>query len=481
MSSSDASCMSEDLESPNAMVKLAVTRFAPNRFEKPIQIEGMTWMFERELDADYRGGICAYGKGLGKTVMTIGVFLGNPKTRSIVVVPDCLVGQWESEIKRFASSLNAFAFASDYAKRGYRVDGMMAQILEADVVLTSFEVLVRSAFKSPAGRVTNPCYDVAFDRMVVDEAHNLNRIDLQRYKCLSNVKVDGPRWALTASDITTRSRCFEILASFIGGRDVDAVREDAERLRELLVFRREKSDLTLRAQLPRVTIVISDVLLDASETRIYAHFSSLFAGSDRVTRGRVKKVLEAACVHPYLAYEAAKKHFAWPEGVPVPSESEPSSKFERVFEIVAKRPTKAENRKTLIFTSSAGETYMLDAFLQHRRVATIVVDSTLTTTSRHRRNESFATCSDERNPAVLLTPFKSSTCGFNLQAACRVVFIRPCDRAEDEDQAIGRAHRIGQTHTVTAHRLVSKLASQEETVDDVVLDRLLGDIARRSA
>jgi SNF2 family DNA or RNA helicase len=59
---------------------------------------------------------------------------------------------------------------------------------------------------------------------------------------------------------------------------------------------------------------------------------------------------------------------------------------------------------------------------------------------------------------------KAGNLGLNMVAACHVLMLDPWWNPSAEDQAVDRAHRIGQTRPVTVSRL---------TVKDTVEDRIL--------
>jgi SNF2 family DNA or RNA helicase len=65
---------------------------------------------------------------------------------------------------------------------------------------------------------------------------------------------------------------------------------------------------------------------------------------------------------------------------------------------------------------------------------------------------------------VLLVSLKAGSVGLNLVAASHVIIVDPWWKGALEDQAMGRAHRIGQTRPVTVYRLV---------VEDIIEERIL--------
>lgn len=66
----------------------------------------------------------------------------------------------------------------------------------------------------------------------------------------------------------------------------------------------------------------------------------------------------------------------------------------------------------------------------------------------------------EREPAVtvLIVSLKAAATGLNLTCACNVVLLDLWWNPTVEEQAIDRAHRIGQTRPVTVTRIVVRSA-----------------------
>ena len=66
--------------------------------------------------------------------------------------------------------------------------------------------------------------------------------------------------------------------------------------------------------------------------------------------------------------------------------------------------------------------------------------------------------------SVIIMSLKAASLGLNMVAACHVLMLDLWWNPTTEDQAVDRAHRIGQTRPVTVSRL---------TVKDSVEDRIL--------
>jgi SNF2 family DNA or RNA helicase len=83
--------------------------------------------------------------------------------------------------------------------------------------------------------------------------------------------------------------------------------------------------------------------------------------------------------------------------------------------------------------------------------------------------------------AVLLGQIEAGGVGINMQAASVVILTEPQWKPSTEEQAIGRAHRMGQVRTVQVHRLLAKDCIDERIREIQQGKRLLFDeFARRS-
>ncbi|XP_021841929.1 helicase-like transcription factor CHR28 isoform X2 [Spinacia oleracea] len=117
--------------------------------------------------------------------------------------------------------------------------------------------------------------------------------------------------------------------------------------------------------------------------------------------------------------------------------------------------------KTIIFSQW---TRMLDLFeyslnlycLQYRRL-----DGSMSLAARDRAVREF---NSDPEVTVMLMSLKAGNLGLNMVAACHVILLDLWWNPSTEDQAIDRAHRIGQTRPVTVSRI---------TIKDTVEDRIL--------
>ena len=84
------------------------------------------------------------------------------------------------------------------------------------------------------------------------------------------------------------------------------------------------------------------------------------------------------------------------------------------------------------------------------------------TGSTTRRDRVVSAFEQDEEPGVFLISLKAGGTGLNLAAASYVVLFDPWWNPAVEAQAIDRAHRIGQTRTVIAYRLIAQGTVEEK-------------------
>ena len=72
---------------------------------------------------------------------------------------------------------------------------------------------------------------------------------------------------------------------------------------------------------------------------------------------------------------------------------------------------------------------------------------------------------NENNVPVFLISLKAGGTGLNLTGADIVIHYDPWWNAAAQNQATDRAHRIGQTHTVTVYKLIARHTIEEKILE----------------
>ncbi|CAH9147175.1 unnamed protein product [Cuscuta epithymum] len=117
--------------------------------------------------------------------------------------------------------------------------------------------------------------------------------------------------------------------------------------------------------------------------------------------------------------------------------------------------------KAIVFSQWTGMLDLVEISLKKSRIRYERLDGTMSLAARDRGVKEF-----NSNPkvTVMLMSLKAGNLGLNMVAASHVILLDLWWNPTTEDQAIDRAHRIGQTRPVTVSRL---------TIQDTVEDRIL--------
>ncbi|GLT30945.1 hypothetical protein SLA2020_057180 [Shorea laevis] len=117
--------------------------------------------------------------------------------------------------------------------------------------------------------------------------------------------------------------------------------------------------------------------------------------------------------------------------------------------------------RAIIFSQWTGMLDLVELSLNQYCIQYRRLDGTMTLAARDRAVKDFNT---DPEVTVMLMSLKAGNLGLNMVAACHVILLDLWWNPTTEDQAVDRAHRIGQTRPVTVTRL---------TIKDTVEDRIL--------
>uniref|UniRef100_A0A2P2KS54 Uncharacterized protein LOC105649495 n=1 Tax=Rhizophora mucronata TaxID=61149 RepID=A0A2P2KS54_RHIMU len=123
--------------------------------------------------------------------------------------------------------------------------------------------------------------------------------------------------------------------------------------------------------------------------------------------------------------------------------------------------TKLAGEKAIVFSQWTRMLDLLEACLKSSSIPYRRLDGTMSVVARDKAVKDFNTLPEV---SVMIMSLKAASLGLNMVAACHVLLLDLWWNPTTEDQAIDRAHRIGQTRPVTVLRL---------TVKDTVEDRIL--------
>ena len=419
-----------------------MARLLKTRLISPYQHTGVRWLVERETSLDHPGGFLCDEMGLGKTVQLIATMIANPKPKTLIIVPKSIVGQWCSELARFAPSIKTHAF-----------DGAKRHLPEniPDVIIAPYSVLPQRVGAPPC-----PLLKVSWDRIILDEGHEIRN---KKSKChITCMALWAPiRWVVTGTPVFNSMKDFVTLCRFVGiPREI--VQGYTNAVREKYVLRRTKEEVARhnkRLELPPCDFKNLEMEMYPEERGLY---SEAFEKGQNVVRSVLGAENQGA--HQMALLEAllrVRQVMTWPQlyidGLAIKEDTDPvkwegrSKKMETLIESIKSHPTE----KTLVFTQFMGEMDRIQELLAEFGAPTFRIDGSVIKEAREERIAGSKSC---KGPAVFLIQIKAGGVGLNLQEATRVYITTPAWNPATELQAIARAHRTGQTSRVVVRRLI---------------------------
>lgn len=139
----------------------------------------------------------------------------------------------------------------------------------------------------------------------------------------------------------------------------------------------------------------------------------------------------------------------------------PSSKIERTMEILDGIMTAPEGEKIIIFSQWTSLLDLLEVPVSEKGWGYRRYDGSMNAKLRADAVDDFK---NRPNVRMMLVSLKAGNAGLNLNIASQVVIMDPFWNPYIEEQAIDRAHRLGQTRPVMVHRVLIK-----ETVEDRII------------
>jgi len=434
----------------------------PGGFEgrlRDYQRDGVAWL--SFLTSHGFGALLADDMGLGKTVQVIAWMLGKPPSprlwRSsggtvLVVAPLTLLANWEHELAQFAPGLVTYVHQGD----GRHVaSGFRRAAGEADVVLTSYSLLVRDhALFS----------ETEWAALVLDEAQAVKNPDTQAARAVRAL-TPPMRIALTGTPIENSVSDLWSIEEFLnpgllGDRRsfeerfarpiaVDGHGAAAKRLRRALepfVLRRLKTDPGVAAELGEKREIREYCSLHPAERREYEAALEDFRVGERA-QGDVFALLtrlKLVC-----------------DGFD--GEKVSGAKLERLVELVGQILENGES--ALVFTQYAKVGAAIQRALAERFSRQFpFLHGSLEASAREKLVRGFRHSS---RPDVFILSLKAGGFGLNLTKATHVIHYDRWWNPAVESQATDRAHRIGQTKTVFVHLFITA-GSIEERVDGML-------------
>lgn len=132
---------------------------------------------------------------------------------------------------------------------------------------------------------------------------------------------------------------------------------------------------------------------------------------------------------------------------------QPSGKINKILELLLSIRRQNPKDRTIIFSSFTSFLDILEVALRREKgFQWQRYDGTMTPAAKDAAVATFMNAKNDTS--ILLTSLRAGNAGLNLTIATQVIMVEPYWNPYVEQQAIDRAHRIGQTKEVTVYKLV---------------------------
>ena len=430
-----------------------------NLEKKPHQQEAVVWCLDKEKngvkcnETQVYGGLIADEMGLGKTIQMIGTMVANPK-QTLIILPRALLEQWKNFI--ITTTHSKFKL---HIFHGLHKIKTVEELKQYDIVITTYGMIKPKSL----------LYEIKWERLVFDEAHHFRNQNTNAFK--GAYQLNGKiRWLLTGTPIQNSKKDFYSLCAQLNiPKDFYLDPHQLYYIAKNLILKRTKSQVNIN--LPPLTIEEIPVQWESIEEQqlteeihsglsfsniTYPEFNigQAFGETSLPLLIRAKQM----CIYPPLLKDKVQsilQNNPQPEKIEklLLKSTENSSKIKNVANKIIQQ--KDNDKKKLIFCHYRGE---IDALKDHLEQAKLRVETFDGRTKAEDRERILSS----QNLDALILQIQTGCEGLNLQYFSEIYFVSPHWNPAVEDQAIARAHRIGQTKETTVFRFVMTAFNEKE-------------------
>jgi SNF2 family DNA or RNA helicase len=438
-------------------------------YEKPEHIKaslrsyqetGVRWM---SMLSHYNlGGILADDMGLGKTVQAITFILSNLKKDESVLItaPASLTYNWASEFEKFTDEIDFVVIDGNKADRTKEIQE------NHQIYITSYGSFLKDF---------EDYQDKKLNYLLLDEAQVVKNYSSKTNKSLSALNVEHT-FALSGTPLENRIEeiwaIFQVvMPGFLPKREKFNKMEPSviSRLIQPFIMRRKKGDVL--EELPdKMEITVYNQLADDQKVIYLAQLELmqkqvLEMDNAALSRSRIEILagitrLRQICNTPALFMDDYKGS---------------SGKLERLRELLAQ--IKDSGHRPLIFSQFTKVFPHIEKLMEEQEMTAYKLTGSTPIKDRLSMVQAFNAGSRD----AFLVSLKAGGVGLNLTSADVVILVDLWWNPAVEEQAIARAHRMGQKNTVEVIRLITqgtieeKIMEIQERKKDLIANVLEGD------
>jgi SNF2 family DNA or RNA helicase len=485
------------------------------RIPYPFQLDALDWLHQRDLGRiknkiwknGIHGAILAMKMGLGKTyILVLLILMSIEKQRllaepTLIVAPKTLLGSIRYELVKFSGDqLKILTYNRDMQRKQYNT---FNSFRDYDVVITNYKTIMHRCLH--AGILTNKqtpsseqkgggeaFFRTKWYRVMLDESHEIRNSKSKTFKSL--IHLDSNRkHCMTGTPVCNKLDDLHSQLVFTGMSPqkfsmTDGVNQyDKLGLLNFVYFKDEKdADISLPKLIEKIVYFELD-----SKQRIYHEFlkgnlkkivtdsKNVVGHSKVVYRFKAKASivrLMQCCTAPFLTSSESihlKSKGATARIAELPNESMRSwiqningtagvgtTKIQTCVDLI--QHLDAKGGKTIIYANYVSTVNLIiEALVKRDPLWKIRIASLKGTMDLFQRNIQLQRFRLDETCAVLMSTYKIGSQGLNLNHAQYIILAEPWFCPAVEDQAVKRAHRIGQLKDVTVFRLLGKNSIEE--------------------
>ncbi|MDQ0351929.1 SNF2 family DNA or RNA helicase [Alkalibacillus filiformis] len=408
---------------------------------------GFQWL--KSLSRYQFGGILADDMGLGKTLQAI-AFLQSEKEENatvqpaIIVAPASLVYNWQAEFEKFAPTMNIKVVHGSVGER----ETVLKHVDQYDVIITSYP-LIRQDIEH--------YQSMQFSTLILDEAQAIKNSLTKQAKAVRAIRA-RKRFALSGTPIENSldelwSIFDVILPGFFPAKKEfrNLSEEQISRMSRPFILRRIKEDVL--TELPDKIETVQHSELTTKQKQLYLGYLEKIQGAaanalstEGFQKNRMKILagltrLRQLCCHPLLFIEDYDGE---------------SGKLNQLLEMV--ETARESGKRILIFSQFSSMLKIIHNKLFESNQDAFYLDGQTPSKDRVEMVERF----NEGEKDIFLISLKAGGTGLNLTGADTVILYDLWWNPAVEEQAAGRAHRMGQQNVVQVFRLITRGTIEEK-------------------
>lgn len=422
---------------------------------RPYQKEGFNWL--QFLNQYNFGGCLADDMGLGKTVQTLAMLQSeneNGRTAAnLLIMPTSLIYNWQSEAEKFTPELKIFVYTGTNRIKDSK------QFEDYDLILTSYgitrlDIDILSEF--------------LFNYIILDESQAIKNPDSHIAKAVKKLK-SRRKLVLTGTPVENSTMDLWSQMSFVnpgllGNKKffkdefvtpIEKKRDEqkSQKLATLIkpfILRRHKSQVA--TELPDKIENVHYSGMTTMQEEKYEEVKNYFRDMilDEIEKNGVRSS-QMILLQGLTQLRQIANHPKMTD----PDYQGDSGKMEDVTHMLTS--IISEGHKVLIFSQFVKHLSLFKDYMERSHIKYAYLDGT--TKDRQKQVKLFQ---ENDEISVFLISLKAGGLGLNLTAADYVFLLDPWWNPAIEQQAVDRAHRIGQKQQVFTYKFITKNSVEEK-------------------